>query len=132
MTEPDDVDAKELSPGDPLLVYVVGYAALGIELSLTLSIPGGVVSGTLVSLDKYLTLSAEMFADESYADVAPAVKFREAIKPDPEQALGTHRWLHLTNARYGEVAPPLPRTGFLLRLRIADVTSWAYGLATPS
>jgi hypothetical protein len=130
---------------DRTLNVLLLAAERDMEMAVTVSVGGGVVSGTLISTGAYYRTLADQFAsaeggtdmDELFAEAFRGIiddarraskaalgEWADASRPDPEV-----EYLHLTDARYVSGSGFLPhgRQGVLWRCRAADVRGWSLG-----
>ena len=130
---------------DRTLNVLLLAAERDMQMALTVSAGGGVVSGTLISTSTYYRTLADQFAsaeggtdmDELFAEAFRGIidDARRASKAAlGEWADGSGRepaleFLHMTDARYvsGSAFLPHGRQGVLWRCRAADVSSWSLG-----
>lgn len=130
---------------DRTLNVILLAAERDMQMALTVSVAGGVVSGTLISTSAYYRTLADQFAsaeggtdmDELFAEAFRGIidDARRASKAaHDEWADGAGRepaleYLHMTDARYvsGSAFLPHGRQGVLWRCRAADVSGWSLG-----
>jgi hypothetical protein len=116
----------------------------GVEMTLTLTSAGLVVTGLLVSQRKWMDL---LVANAGRADSSPgAVEFIEAIRTGMEEVMEAsdvkdedqdgppqrYRYVHLAEAQIWLGNTPAPDRGTLWRGRIDLISGWALGAMTRS
>jgi hypothetical protein len=124
-----NIDIADSGGNDLLLIAVVSMidgADDGSDdpsaISLTVTVPGGIVSGVLVP--------RRWWAEKNVRDLGAVNEmFAEAtenlfasLAPDPDDA---PNFLHLRDARFVH-GGRLATTGLLWRSRLADVTGWSF------
>lgn len=131
---------------DPTLDLLLRAAERGLQVALTVSVDGTVVTGTLIGTATYHRALADQFMapeggtdmDEKFADdfrsvVDQAQREVRHMAEAPADATGLHAtcacWLHLTDARVVSGAALLPhgRRGLLWRCRVDAVGGWSLG-----
>lgn len=144
-SDPDDRPPAAVRTVDRTLNVILLAAERDMQMAMTVSAGGGVVSGTLVSTSAYYRTLADQFAsaeggtdmDELFAEAFRGIidDARRASKAAlGEWADGAGRepaleYLHMTDARYvsGSAFLPHGRQGVLWRCRAADVSGWSLG-----
>lgn len=147
MPDNDTTDREQLfgttvsTKGDWVLQSLVNLVDLGLGMGVTLSIPGSVVSGRLVSQADYLARLTEQFrsasSDESIASVADGFeKIGEAMERPADAPVGWRPvpsdFIHLADARYVVGERLTPTDGMLWRGRISEVSGFSLGHMTQS
>jgi len=106
--------------------------SMGIEFGITLHTPSGVISGTLISHQKYFAAYAESFAGPWAGESAE--KLRELIAsygeplPEEEDSRIPLSYIHLKDAQvYAPGQRPLPGEGMLWRGKISAVSGFNLG-----
>lgn len=119
----------------------------GLEISITLAVPGGPIQGTLIGHDRWLELLDERVAAAN-ADLAGLFNaFRDPggdadaedseKTQDDENAEGDPpepRHIHMQDARYvyeNGFTPGFDHPGLLWRGRLAEVAGWSLGWFHP-
>ncbi len=106
----------------------------GLEVGVTLTIGGMLVTGTLISHDKYFEQFSKDFSDPfavSGTEVQEQMRsiilgFNPAV--DPDEQLPALQYIHLKNARtYMSSSDHLPTKGTLWRGKIAAVDGFTLG-----
>lgn len=136
---------------DPLLATLIRATndsedPLGIRVTVT--VPGGVIAGTLISMAQWLSEAAVMqLADgtsksffqpllEEHVSARQLANEAEALPPvkwSNEQAKAHADWqaevehLHLSQARWISPAGRMPVNGMYWRGRLEHVSGWVYG-----
>lgn len=121
---------------DPFLMTLVNLAhTQGLSFGITLTTPGGVITGTLISTGEFFNSFADSFAGAWTH--GSSEELREGLA-----AWGEHRggelkagdggedpFIHLKNVRHldGNGSVPSSGTGFLWRGKIEDITGFALG-----
>lgn len=141
----DDPAPGVARPVDRTLNVLLLAAERDMQMALTVSAGGGVVSGTLISTSEYYRTLADQFAsaeggtdmDELFAEAFRGIidDARRASKAalgewaDPAGREPALEYLHMTDARYisGSAFLPHGRQGVLWRCRAADVSGWSLG-----
>ncbi|MCU7283269.1 hypothetical protein OC926_25890 [Pseudomonas peradeniyensis] len=111
---------------------------MGIEFSISLHTPAGVVSGTAISHEKYFKTFAEQFvgpwAGDAAGDLQSVIEGFGKPVPDEEDSNARLQYIHLKDARF--FAPgqkSMPNNGVLWRGKISSVCSFHLGqLIDPS
>ena len=106
---------------------------MNIEFGITLHMPSGVVSGTLISHEKYFMAFADSFAGEWAGESEK--QLRELIAgygeplPEEQELNAPLNYIHLKDAQtYTPGQPPLPSgTGVLWRGKINNVSGFNLG-----
>jgi hypothetical protein len=125
-------------PKDWLLAFLVGLANdAGVELDITVVADGAVISGRLVSMQRWLTLNADRFPAGEVAqvlsdhlrDIALSVTpGKDDSDEEPEQTGVAPSYIHLTDARFVHGDGIVPNDCSLLwRGRLSRVTGWSLG-----
>ncbi|BBL58512.1 gas vesicle accessory protein GvpU [Methylomonas koyamae] len=134
-TQPVTVVAKT----DWFLQNLVGFANLwGIEVGITLQVSGMLVSGTLISGDKYFEEFAAQFSggfknspelSEPFHKLISSYKKVYDVAPEEESDCPPSNFVHLRNAQfYHPGQNPLPTSqGVLWRGRVAEVGGFILG-----
>lgn len=113
---------------DLLLLNTIYNANKERSLSITLHVPGGVVSGELIGRETYLELWDALAG--AHGQASGLVGFQRAAEESPDAAglLQTDdlpRWIHLRDAAV--MTPTRLLTFPFWRGRLADVSGWALG-----
>lgn len=114
---------------DWLLSALVGMANNDptFESSMTLTVPGGFVSGRLVSAEKFYTDAQRDYAGQSVAGIYAAMQ-RAYGEDDLANSTSQPAFIHLKGAHLISGASALPHSGgFYWRGRISQVTGWCIG-----
>ncbi|MHA7861545.1 hypothetical protein ACX1DX_09270 [Tessaracoccus sp. Y36] len=121
---------------DPLLLALVrtfNSADADCALSITLSVQGEIITGTLIGVRQWATLAAQQLRQSNVAGgglelVAAAIERTFApTEEDPERAAPGDE-IHLMDAAYFGSGSPLPPEGNLLwRGKLASVDGWHWG-----
>ena len=131
-----DAQDNPYSEGDPALAMLVAAAARNDgELGITLTVPGGVVTGLLIGVNRYWR---EYEAAGTSAGDEMSSMLREFFtlpdKGGAEEEAPGHVWrhIHLREARYVTGALESPENGMLWRGRLAQVSGWSIGVLRAS
>jgi hypothetical protein len=126
---------------DWFLSQLVTWARLGIEMPITLSVKGQLVSGILVAQKRYMeemrSLNAAGLKDSPGIGAAIDETFQVVIDAIPEVGEGDEKlpppiYLHLQDARYYAGDNPLPSTtGLWWRGKISSVDGFSIGQIKP-
>jgi hypothetical protein len=114
--------------GDPLLsLFARLVNDTDAEIHMTLAVGGGVVTGALISRQKWMRLSAEtMNATVPGSGVLPDELGRMLVAEATEGA--SYEYLHVKDARYLSPTGMMPeRPQMLWRGRISEVAGWSWG-----
>jgi len=131
---------EQLDPGPPdaLLFALVSLANLneGISMTITLTVPGGVVSGMLIQNERWLREVAQVIADATgdAEGLAGVVRDWHSVLDELDDDLDagsvTSRpagYVHLADARVYVGGAGMPNDGTHWRGRLRDVTGWSLG-----
>lgn len=135
---------RRARPVDRPLNLLLLAAERDVQVGLTVSVNGTVVSGTLIGMLAYFRALADQLSssngytemDERFADSfrtviddAQQTVDAEQREREPAEAEDVVEFLHLANARYVSGSGFLPhgRVGVLWRCRVADVDGWSLG-----
>lgn len=131
-------DAAELPPVvhvDWFLQQLVGIVnSSNISVGITLCVDGGVISGQLISVQKYYAKFGELFASgfpsggEELREVY--AKYGENLSPDQMKNQPPPQFINLEDAHYVTPSGQTPTSnsgGLLWRGRIAAVSGWSLG-----
>jgi hypothetical protein len=114
--------------GDPLLsLFARLVNDTDAEIHVTLAVGGGVVTGALISREKWMKHSAEtMNATVPGSGVIPDELGRMLEAEASERT--PYEYLHLKDARYLSPTGTMPeRPRMLWRGRISEVAGWSWG-----
>lgn len=123
-----------------LQTLVDDVASRGVEIGLTLHIAGGIVSGTLISGDKYFKgIAEEVGAGAESDDDVPSqlsqiwAQYAEIYSPaegNSSDQQPPSMFLHLKEARFHlPGAPAIPENrGVFWRTRLSEVSGFAVGV----
>jgi hypothetical protein len=137
-----DIDRKDLAQTQ---VEEVGYDHLlevfanlaqetGMEMGLTVTVPGAIVTGTLIGRDAWLRQFVQDTEHNSMGKQIGEALQRYYEELDLNQSADIKVWdyLHLRDAYYvGPRRIPDQPPGFLWRARIFDISSWTLGRLGP-
>jgi hypothetical protein len=123
-------EVKEVGRDSLLGIFVKIAHELGVETMITLAVPGGVVSGILISQDAWLTELTQL-GDQAAAAIAQGLQSaleEHDLHHSSEESI-PQGFLHLRDAHYvtGGGFLPTPPQGMLWRGCIADITGWSIG-----
>jgi hypothetical protein len=140
MTDPQDIGRPEPTItrriSDVILVVFARMANRDeLSLSLTVSVPGGVVSGRLIGGRQYFRALDTLVRESGLARGLGLEEGMSDAYPTDEEAEGSNdglppMFLHFMDARLWGAAPrPMPSggRGHLYRVRLEDVTAWTLG-----
>lgn len=101
------------------------------SMSVTLTLPGGPVTGTLIGYNEWLELSEAQTPGFFAPYIESETARRARVDAEGDDARSTDLppfYLHLKNARYfsGRLVPD-SGNGFLWRGRISQVAAWSIG-----
>jgi hypothetical protein len=126
--------------GDWALVDLVMLCALGNEMGITLTVGGTVISGQLISAEKYFSEMAELISDAetggSGSSTVNALEYAWTAfaklhgRPDDVENWSPpiDGFIHLRGAQIRSSHGGFPdRPGMLWRGRMTDVSGWALG-----
>lgn len=141
----DDAGAAEVEfRKDPFLAFFVGLVERfpTTHMPVTLLLPSGIVTGKLVSSADYYAIMARELAREFTgigAEASAAVSHwlhdrsrtiladaREEVTQDTYAQFLTEEYLHLMDARFVHGAGIAPPAGTTLRIRLRDVSGYAF------
>src|SRR5882757_9959293 len=130
---------------DWLLAWIVSLAERGIEIGITLSVGGQLVSGTLIGGRKYFEgLAAAMRsstfagmgegADDLKKSLSEGFSGWKDIYPESDDIPSDHvpqpAFIHLAGARMVLSDKPVNSTGFLWRAKLSSVDGFTIGTMT--
>jgi hypothetical protein len=124
-SEVDQSDDWGFVDADPLLISLVQLmnTNAGTSVSLTVTTPGSVVTGTLTGIRDWFA-AAEQSARASAGDVA-GMLFATLAPEEDEDVTGTPTYLHLAEARYISGSKLMPGgDGIFWRGRLDQVSGW--------
>lgn len=127
-----------IRPGDEdwLLDNVIGLANMGIEIGITLTVGGGLVSGLLVGGGEWIKLFADQFQQGvgrgNLPDLADTLanSFRQysEIYEGKKSLSPQATFIHLKNAHHFIAGTPIPSgPGVLWRGRLSEVAGFSLG-----
>lgn len=104
-----------------------------IEFDVTLTVEGSVISGTLISNEKYFEMFAEQFGNAwPYKEGQESIKesflnFKEMVKKKDDGETPTYQYINLRAAKYIQGNMQFPKKGALWRGKINAVSGFALG-----
>lgn len=107
--------------------------SMNIEFGITLNTPSGVVSGTMISHQKYFSAFADNFAGEWAGQSKEKLReliagYGEPLPEEEESADPFINYIHLKDAQiYAPGQNPMPSTGILWRGKISAVSGFNLG-----
>lgn len=133
--QPEESSIFDQNTGvDWALAYLVNLAEAGVEMSLSVTVEGVLVSGTLISGRKYFQQMAEALTGASGSDDFATVigsgfeSFKKIYPEQPGAELLKERkphFLHLKDAMPVLDATPLGSGGTLWRVQLSKVGSFS-------
>ncbi|MEP0886413.1 hypothetical protein NDI49_33300 [Trichocoleus sp. ST-U3] len=148
MTESQDREFEETEGAslsvDPMLETFVRFAEeQNLSLGVTLTIHGSLISGNIISYQRYLEGIAQGFESatgnqeigqilaESYRNASQG--YQEALIEEGLKGLPHHQYIHLSNARFifGDIIVPT-EIGVYWRGRLDEVDGFSLGIVSPS
>jgi hypothetical protein len=129
---------------DWLLAWVVSFAERGVEMSVTLSIGGQLISGTVIGGRKYFEEMGAAMNSATFSgptDAADLLKVLsdgftgwKNIYPEPEKippdSIPQPTFIHLRNATAFMSDRPIRSTGYLWRCQLSRVDGFMLGAMT--
>ena len=104
----------------------------GVEFGVTLTVGSGVVTGTLISAQKYFAAFGELFAGGMPGDGSEVeASFRKLGEPEPEVGGSfplAPQFIHLKDAKLITPSGAVPNQGVLWRGTIASINGFSLGL----
>jgi hypothetical protein len=124
-----------MSGSDPALAALVNLVERFqiTDWHLWLSVPGGLISGEIVSTRRFLEEFTELLAIEvrnQGGEVVQNLSFSELV-PMPDAAPETPEYLHLLSPIVVSGAPAVPLRASLTRVKLSDVAAWGLGQIEP-
>lgn len=124
---------QALTPDGWLSVMVDQCENTGIEMGVTLTVGGAIISGVLIGRTKWTEELAE-FGEGNFFAKAIRDANEELTKPggedDDEPAFES--FIHLREARFWSPRGPITKQGSLWRGRLSEVQGWSLGVLTTS
>lgn len=123
---------------DPMLDTFVELADAGLGVSLTLTLPGGVVTGMLVGRTQWLGLFREALTatGETGAAIGSQIEQAWLKRMDDEDTTLPYGFVHLQGAKFllGSSQHSLVphNEGLLWRGRLSEVSGWSLGGVEPA
>ena len=100
----------------------------GLEFPVTLHTPTGMVSGTLISHQKYFEQFGDNFGAAWRGDAPEKMRDLIAKFGAPQKNNTPHQYIHLADARcYGSDGNSIPNEGMLWRGKIVAVNAFNFG-----
>jgi methyl coenzyme M reductase gamma subunit len=117
---------------DGILELIVKFSEMEspLESPITLIAGGFLVSGHIISKEKFIEINPITASIQEFEDKLP----KEEGEPEPEDN-GKRRYIHLRDAKYFSPGqPPIPSCGAVsCRFKLSDVAGFHFGyLATSS
>lgn len=124
---------------DVTLTALREVAESGSSVPVTLSISGSVVTGMLISGQRYFEQIADRMeraqpskgANEKVVEIVDGwrmlAKELASLTPHSEQARAAGDHLHVEGAKLISGARTFPAEGMLWRIRVSDVSGWSIG-----
>lgn len=119
---------------DAMLNLLVHFAQMGVGMSVTLYTSGQVITGNLISEEKYYEKSAHLLrgASSAFASFFDKLIVEARANPaDPDEPSPEYRFLHLADARiFVPGSGGMPKEGTLMRFQQNAIVGWSLGMLT--
>lgn len=119
------------SPDPALQLFAnITHAEPEIQLGVTLTVNGSVITGALIGKSAWISEQAVAYEEE----LGGMIRTLGRLIDDPRDAdrpLDTYGFIHLKDAHYvsgTEFYPAQDQDGFFWRGRLADVSGWSFGV----
>lgn len=110
-----------------ILIEILSAAAKSIDIDITLTLSGTIVSGTIISVDSYFEQSEALKPVKEKIDELCAPETDNEENPNSPSP----NFIHLKNAQYCSPGqPPMPQEGILMRFRIESIDGFSLGRFT--
>lgn len=132
--EPEPTEVIDAG-GDDFLRVLASLAHAGIGTSVTVAVPGSVISGVICSRNRWLDLLADQHGGAPAAEMfVNALRDRLRTPDDQDEEsvpASDYHYLHLENAAV-QAGNTFTARGMLWRVRISEVSAWTFSpLAAP-
>ena len=131
-TSAADAQDNPYGEGDPALAMLVAAAARNDgELGVTLTVPGGVVTGLLIGVNRYwreYEAAGRSAGDEMSGMMRGFFTLPDKGEDEEEMPGLVWRHIHLRDARFVTGGVESPANGMLWRGRLGHVSGWSIGV----